>query len=87
METTISYNPATGEKIGETPLNTVEELNEAVQKAKIAQQKWAQLSFNDRRDIILKAKQIMSIASGKKIQIVRRLMSGADIGTWFSAEK
>jgi glutamate 5-kinase len=38
-------------------------------------------------DKMLKAKQIMSIASGKKIQIVRRLMSGADIGTWFSAEK
>ncbi|MBK7264980.1 MAG: aldehyde dehydrogenase family protein [Ignavibacteriales bacterium] len=58
METTISYNPATGEKIGETPLNTVEELNKAVQKAKIAQQKWAQLSFKDRRDIILKMRII-----------------------------
>ncbi len=36
---------------------------------------------------MLKAGQIMSIASGKKIQIVRKLMMGADIGTWFSADK
>jgi len=35
---------------------------------------------------ILKANQLMSIASGKKIEIVRKLMTGADVGTWV-AEK
>lgn len=54
MEVTISYNPATGEKIGETPLNTVEELNAAVEKAREAQKIWAAKSFNTRRDHLLK---------------------------------
>jgi glutamate 5-kinase len=36
---------------------------------------------------ILKANLVMSIASGKKIQIVRKLMAAADLGTWFSTDK
>lgn len=45
---TTSYNPATGEIIGKTPENTVEELERAVALAKIAQNEWAQLSYNER---------------------------------------
>ena len=32
---------------------------------------------------ILKAGQIMNIASGKDIRIVRRIVAGEDVGTWF----
>jgi succinate-semialdehyde dehydrogenase/glutarate-semialdehyde dehydrogenase len=45
---TSSVNPATGEIIGETPENTVEELNHAVAQAKSAQREWARLSFQER---------------------------------------
>ncbi len=45
---TTSYNPATGEIIGQTPENTVEELERAVALAKVAQHEWADLSFKKR---------------------------------------
>ncbi|MBL8035480.1 MAG: glutamate 5-kinase [Leptospiraceae bacterium] len=35
---------------------------------------------------ILKAGQIMSIASGKDIRIVRKILAGEDVGTWFYGE-
>jgi len=60
MSTTVSYNPATGEKIGETPLNTVEELKEAVARAKSAQIKWGSFSFDKRRDCLLKMRDYIS---------------------------
>ena len=43
-----SINPATGEIIGKTPENTVEELKRAVALAKVAQQRWAKFSFQER---------------------------------------
>ncbi len=45
---TTSINPATGEIIGKTPENTLEELEKAVALAKIAQLEWAKLSFRER---------------------------------------
>ena len=45
---TSSINPATGEIIGKTPENTVEELNHAVAQAKAVQREWAKLSFRNR---------------------------------------
>ena len=45
---TASINPATGEIIGYTPENTVEELEHAVAQAKIAQPAWAKLNFEQR---------------------------------------
>ncbi len=45
---TICFNPATGEKLGEVRVDTVEELNEAVRKARIAQPAWAALPVKKR---------------------------------------
>ncbi|MCX6121801.1 MAG: aldehyde dehydrogenase family protein [Ignavibacteriales bacterium] len=45
---TTSINPATGEIIGKTSENTIEELEQAVARAKIAQLQWAKLSFQER---------------------------------------
>jgi succinate-semialdehyde dehydrogenase/glutarate-semialdehyde dehydrogenase len=45
---TTSINPATGEIIGKTSENTIEELEHAVTLAKIAQHDWAKLSFQER---------------------------------------
>ena len=50
---TISINPATGEIIGKTPENTVEELEKAVALAKIAQREWAKFSFQERAQYLL----------------------------------
>jgi len=43
-----SINPATGETIGETSENTIEELERAVALAKVAQHEWAAFSFQER---------------------------------------
>jgi succinate-semialdehyde dehydrogenase/glutarate-semialdehyde dehydrogenase len=45
---TTSINPATGEIIGKTPENTIEELKQAIALAKAAQHDWAQFSFQER---------------------------------------
>jgi len=50
---TTSINPATGEIIGKTPENTVEELRQAIALAKAAQLPWAKLSFHVRAHYLL----------------------------------
>lgn len=45
---TTSFNPATGDTIGRTPLNNIAELERAVALAKVAQSEWAALSFSER---------------------------------------
>lgn len=53
---TISTDPITGEITGYTKENTVEELNEIVLRAKKAAQGWALLSFEERRDYLLRVR-------------------------------
>ena len=53
MKTFESLNPATGEVVGEFPITSAKEVNEAVARAKVAAEKWSQLSFR-KRMVILK---------------------------------
>jgi len=73
---TTSINPATGEIIGKTPENTIEELERAVVMAKVAQPAWAKRSFQERaqylfaiRDYIVenvdKISEVISKDTGK----------------------
>ena len=45
---TEALNPATGESIGQIPLNTVEDIQHAVFRIRKAQAKWAAYSFSER---------------------------------------
>ncbi len=85
MEVTISYNPATGEKIGETPLNTVEELNAAVAKAREAQKIWAAKSFNERMDHLLKMRDHIAENSDRFSEVIA-LDSGKTVFDALSTE-
>jgi acyl-CoA reductase-like NAD-dependent aldehyde dehydrogenase len=49
---TISYNPATGEKIGESHLNTKEDFLAALQKARQVQPEWAALLVKQRVEYV-----------------------------------
>ncbi len=58
------HNPATGEKIGQVPVRSTEEVRAAVARAREAQKSWAQLSLGERcrrilwlRDAILDRRQ------------------------------
>ncbi|NQV15686.1 aldehyde dehydrogenase family protein [bacterium] len=45
---TEAFNPATGESLGKIPQNTVQDINEGVKRIRVAQAKWAKLSFSER---------------------------------------
>lgn len=47
-ESTICINPGTGKKIGEYPLDTIDDLNEIVKRARKAQTEWALLPVSER---------------------------------------
>ncbi|KAF7721778.1 Meiotic Sister-Chromatid recombination aldehyde dehydrogenase [Apophysomyces ossiformis] len=48
----VCYDPATGYHIEDIPSPTVSQVQEAYQKAKAAQQKWAKTSFEQRRAVL-----------------------------------
>src|SRR5690242_12823013 len=50
----VSYAPATGEAIGEVPICSREQVRAAVDKARLAQQGWAQLPIEERCERILR---------------------------------
>jgi succinate-semialdehyde dehydrogenase/glutarate-semialdehyde dehydrogenase len=53
-DVTICINPVTGEKLAEYRVNTIKELQEAVQKAKIAQPQWAAVPLKQRKKHMMK---------------------------------
>ncbi len=55
METLKSYNPASGEYIGEVRKTKLSEIESIVQKSQEAQINWADLTIDDRIKIIDKA--------------------------------
>ncbi|MFH1809848.1 MAG: aldehyde dehydrogenase family protein [Pseudomonadota bacterium] len=53
---TEAFNPATGDKIGEVPLHSVEDLQRAVGEARVAQKVWAQTPVRVRCKVMLKVR-------------------------------
>ncbi|NWJ97463.1 MAG: aldehyde dehydrogenase family protein [Chloroflexi bacterium] len=53
------YNPATGEKLATLPAHSTEEVEEAVQRLRIAQADWAKLSFQERGSRLYKLRRLM----------------------------
>ena len=58
-DVTICINPATGEKIGEYRVNTVQDVREAVRKAKIAQPLWNKIPLRQRVKLIRKIRDYL----------------------------
>ena len=59
MENTISYNPATGEQIGESKLHTLDDLTRMMNESRSAQKDWQKLSVKERGSKILKIKDYL----------------------------
>ena len=55
----VSCDPATGEEIGRVPLTTRSEVENAVSRARAAQQSWAAKSFRERGRVILDARELL----------------------------
>lgn len=68
----VSYDPATGKEIGRARLCSVEEVKQAVARARKAQPAWASLSFRDRRHFILQARSLLLSESEETAKLISR---------------
>ncbi|HEX8176607.1 MAG TPA: aldehyde dehydrogenase family protein [Pyrinomonadaceae bacterium] len=55
----VSYDPATNEALGSVPLMSAEDVLRAIEAARVAQKRWAALSFRERGRVILKARALV----------------------------
>ena len=55
----ISYNPATGKELGRAPLLNAADVAAAVNRAAAAQPAWAALTFRERANFILRAREVV----------------------------
>src|SRR2546423_4743602 len=53
------YEPGSGKLLGEVRVATPDQVRETVQAARAAQADWARKSFNERRDVLLRFKQLL----------------------------
>jgi len=63
-------NPATGEVIAQVPHSSADEVNQAVQHAKVAQEKWAAQTVKTRVQCLFKLKQILENNMDKLVAMV-----------------
>jgi len=68
----VSRNPATGEEIGRAPLTMPEDVARAVGRARDAQRKWAEQSFQQRGRLIMKARKIVLQEMEEIAQLISR---------------
>jgi succinate-semialdehyde dehydrogenase/glutarate-semialdehyde dehydrogenase len=68
----VSYDPGTGAEIGRASLTSAEEVKLAVERARRAQPAWANLSFRERRRVILRARQLLLDAAAEIAQLISR---------------
>jgi acyl-CoA reductase-like NAD-dependent aldehyde dehydrogenase len=68
----ISYDPGTGAEIGRAPLSSAEDVKAAVERARNAQPAWANLSFRERRRVILRARASLLNDADEIAQLISR---------------
>ncbi len=69
---TISKNPATGEILGRVPENSIEELNQAVVKAKQAQKEWERLSYGERARYLLRTRDFIAEHVDRIVEMISK---------------
>ncbi len=55
----VSYNPSTGDEIGRVPLMNASDVGRAVDRARAAQTNWSKLSYHQRAQFILRARELV----------------------------
>jgi succinate-semialdehyde dehydrogenase/glutarate-semialdehyde dehydrogenase len=60
MEKLQSYNPATGEVVGEVPVTSADQIPAIVARARIAQVAWGALGLEGRVEVLLKTKELFA---------------------------
>jgi len=84
-EEIISYNPATGEEVGRVKNTSAEEVSKAVEKSRGAFAEWRKTSFAERRQIIMRAREVIL----SEMEEIARLVSsemGKPVAEAYSTE-
>lgn len=71
-EQTVCRNPATGEILGHSPLNDVEELKQMIANARVAQKGWADLSVKERAKCIFRVRDYVSEHAEEIAEVISR---------------
>ncbi len=58
-EMIISTDPATGEEVGRVPIASAHDVKDAVERSRAAFSQWRQTSFATRRDLIMRAREVI----------------------------
>ena len=81
----ISFNPATGEEIGRVENTSAEDVKAAVEDAGNAFQKWRKTSFDERKKIVMKAREVI-LAEMDEIALLISNESGKPVAEALSME-
>ena len=68
----VCVNPATGEETGRVPLMSGSDVAAAVRRARAAQPAWGQLSFRERAEVILRAREIVQAQVDQIASLISR---------------
>ena len=55
MSTLKSYNPSTGELVGEVPVTQQKHIPQMIEESRRVQPEWARMGHSDRHELLLKA--------------------------------
>ena len=72
LSTFESLNPATGEVVGVFPITTKDEVNDAVARAKVAADRWANLSFRARNIVLRDWASILTRDMKEAAELIHR---------------
>jgi len=78
MEKLVSYNPATGEVVGDVAITAIDEIELIVEKAKLAQKEWGKLTIDQRTKYLGKAASYLSQKTSELSELLSMEM-GKDI--------
>ena len=67
---TEAFNPATGASLGKIPQNTIADIKQSVQRIRVAQAKWALLSFSERGKYLRRMQQHLTQHSEEYARII-----------------
>ena len=70
VEHTICHNPVSGEILGYSPLNSVEELQHIISNARVAQKSWAELPVKERAQYMLRVRDYLTENGEKVVEVI-----------------
>jgi succinate-semialdehyde dehydrogenase/glutarate-semialdehyde dehydrogenase len=81
----VSFDPATGEEVGRVPLASIEDVAEALKRARSSQPAWAEQSYRERGKLVMRARRIV-LAEMEEIALLISRETGKPVAEAISME-